>query len=54
MPRNKKKAAIVISPTKCRIKDVVEAIIYQIETKWMTEEDFDSIYKQVKTQIKRK
>jgi hypothetical protein len=41
-----------IETSHCNISRVVDAIVYQIKTDWMTKEEFDEIYKQIQEKLK--
>jgi len=42
-----------ISNSHCKVRDVIDAIYYSIKINWITEEEFDEIYKQVKKKLKK-
>lgn len=43
---------IITQSSHCRIEEVVDAIIYNIRTNWMTKEEFNQIYKIVIRKLK--
>ena len=59
MPHNKRKKKnripknyTPIEKNHCNINQVVDSIYYVIKTNWMTEEEFDEVYKQIKKKLK--
>lgn len=50
--RKKEKIIMKQSDAHCRIGDVVDALSYQIKIGWITEKEFEEIYKKVKRRIK--
>jgi len=52
-PKNPSKAYVPIPTAHCKVTDVINVLYYNIRTNWMTEEELDEIYKQVKKKLKK-
>jgi hypothetical protein len=58
MPRNRKRKNktpnyIPVAKDHCRLRDVSYAMHYAITSGWITEKEFDEMYKQVKEKLKK-
>ena len=52
-PKNPPKSYVPIPTAHCKVTDVINVLYYNIRTNWMTEEELDEIYKQVKKKLKK-
>lgn len=51
--KNKLPNYVPVAKDHCRMKDIVYSMQYVINTGWMTEDEFDEMYKQVKEKLKK-